>query len=161
MQFSNHFESLLEEAIVLRFIINPLKANKPSANNFESEFALSSEEKTQYPNRLSVWDKTLTPVRLAKSFIRNPDRDVVVELEVSKVRALSDIESNDSLGLDVKWDHLDDCIDKVSGFKLQGAIPGCEGHCGIFGLNPVDKLVRKRIRAALADLATRSVIYPI
>lgn len=152
-----HLEALVDGAIVLRFVISQDTDTVIDASAFE----LSSEEKIKGPHRISVWEKSLTPVSVAKEFVSNPKRDLVVELNVGEIRSLVDNITNENFGLDVLWDHLEDCINQEEGQRYPDAKNGCEGHCGIFGIYPNNKTVRKRLRATLTELANKSNFYKV
>jgi hypothetical protein len=157
MKPGGHLESVSDESTVLRFVISQYPENVIDATAFE----MSSEEKNQEISRLSVWEKSLTPLHQARQFVNNPKRDLVVEMKVGEIRALVDDVTNEHLSLDVKWDYLDDCLDKFNKQRLPNARLGCDGHCGLFGINQRDKVFRKRIRARLVELANWSVRYKV
>ncbi|MGM0460054.1 MAG: hypothetical protein ACQERO_11980 [Bacteroidota bacterium] len=116
-----------------------------------NQFNLSSEEKSLNWKRISVWETSLSTIQQITSFVNNPKRKLVIELNVQKVRSIriADVQ------LDVKWDRLNWCIDNDNE-KRETYIPGCEGHCGLEGLYSNNKKLRKKIRKELADLATSS-----
>jgi hypothetical protein len=116
-----------------------------------NQFNLSSEEKSLDWKRISVWETSLSTVKQITSFVNNPKRKLVIVLNVQKVRSISIA----NVQLDVKWDRLNWCIDKVKE-KKETYIPGCEGHCGLDGLYSNNKKLRKKIRKRLADLAMSS-----
>lgn len=155
MKPGRNFESLDDESVVLRFVIS----NNPSDEIGANEFSLSTTDKNAEPHRLSVWEKSLAPVALARKFVTNPKRSLVVEFKVVEIRSLEDEVEGRKFGLDVKWDYLPDCYDEGSDQKLPSTQAGCEGHCGIFNVYPPDKKLQRRIRAKLADLANGSIKY--
>ena len=157
MKIGNHLEPLDDDSIVLRFVISQNQFDHIDAN----AFTLSTAEKEHDPSRISVWENSITPLQLAKQFVTNPKRDLVIELNVGDIRALGDDANHEPFGLDVKWDYLEDCLDITSNKLLPNATEGYEGHAGIFGLNPKEKLLRKKIRDKLTELANRSMFYKV
>jgi len=139
--------SLNNDDDVIRFGLEQSNYETIGANQFN----LSSEEKKLDWKRLSVWETSLSTVQQITNILNNPKRKIVIELNVQDIRTII----NDDVQLDIKWDRLDWCIDN-NNIKKKTYKSGCEGHCGLDGLYPNNKKLRKKIRKALADLATSS-----
>ena len=116
-----------------------------------NQFNLSTEEKNCEWKKISVWETSLSTVNQITSFLNNPKRKLVIELNVLNVRSIR----LNNVELDIKWDRLNWCIDE-NNKKRETYINGCEGHCALDGLYPNNKKLRKKIRKELAELATLS-----
>jgi len=129
-------ESLREDENVIRLGLEQSNYDRIGANHF----SLSSKEKKQDWKRISVWETSLTSVNEARAILTNPKRKLVIILNVGDVRSIK-LEGVDQL--DIKWDRLPNCINKV-GQKQPGYIDGCEGHCALDGIHPQVKKLRKK-----------------
>jgi hypothetical protein len=122
-----------------------------------NHFRLSSTEKKQDWKRISVWETSLTNIDQVKSILTNPKRKLAMNLNVGDVRSIA---LDGQVELDVKWDRLSDCIDE-DGNKSINYTKGCEGHCGLEGVYPKGKKLRKKLRKELANLAMSSECHLI
>lgn len=141
-----------------------------SANQLSKAFELSSEDKKSVPPHLSVWAESLTTPQQAYNFLvenrPNSPRKLVIRLSVDDIRGLKSRPSQsnaiyDNL-LDVIWIYL---FEDPETRKIRNVRPGADGHSGIIGLDEGSaaddlsrvqkKILRKDLRAQLADLASR------
>ena len=126
----------------------------------EIMFELSEEDKEAELPRLSVWVEPLTVADQAWDFMgKKPNRTLVACLSVGAVNAIEP--DAPFVAPRVEWERA--MVDNGSGSKTPNARPGAEGHAGIAGLNQggngkTDKLRRKALRSALADLARISEV---
>lgn len=141
-------ESLDEKDNVIRFGLLQSDYKFIGANLF----GLTTSEKKNDWKRISVWETSLTNVEQARIRLTNPKRKLVLNLNVGEIRSIT---LGGEAELDVKWDRLSDCIDRY-GDKRSNYSVGCEGHCGLDGIYPKEKKLRKRIRKKLTDLAISS-----
>ena len=101
-------------------------------------FVLSTEDRKQNPQRLTVWDVARTTVKQARRIHGNPDTKAFA-LDVLKIRQVG----NERL------DVVEDPLPSNSG-------TGADGHCGITGLHRISgepKVERQYLRSRLADIA--------
>jgi hypothetical protein len=135
-----------------------------SAIQLEPAFELSSKDKQGTPPHLSVWVESLTSDQEAYMFLEEGSpRKLVLRLNVEQIRAIVAVAD------DNRYPKLLDVIFVPISEQLPGAI----GHSGIVGLdeaavksnlvavgvtdltNKQIKLLRKDLRAQLADLASK------
>jgi len=112
-------------------------------------FIMSTKDKEGTPPHLSVWVEGYTTPSEAYAFLIKPESPdkVICWLNVGAVRGICsnvDGETHNNF-LDVLWINIAD-------LRL-----GAEGHAGITGLNPKDKLLRKDLRFKLAEIANKNV----
>ena len=141
------------DRIIRLGIVDQVKDDQVSPKAFE----MSSKEKEQELKRISAWETSLTTSKQAYDLVVNPKRKVVITLLVDDIQQIT-VDSDSPLN--VLWDRMPDCIDE-SGRRKVGYRDGCMGHCGITGLDFGNKVLRKKLRRRLADLATRSRPYMI
>ena len=115
-------------------------------------FGLTSEERKREPKnrRRSAWETDLSSPEQIVDILENPERRLVVVIDVDDVHSI-DVEDADMM---VCWDYKKGCLDS-SGNRINGH-PGCEGHCGIFGWPygvPHASSKRKSVRRSLAEKA--------
>jgi hypothetical protein len=134
--------------------------------NLSEEFNLSSQDKLSVPPHLSVWVDCLTTPRQAYAFLPNDSpRKLVLRLNVEKICTLVG-RSNSSQSypnlLKVMWVHI---FQDIDGKQIRDRRQGSAGHSGITGLDEQQiphglaksdfKLIRKDLRAQLAELASK------
>jgi hypothetical protein len=134
--------------------------------NLSEEFNLSSQDKLSVPPHLSVWVDCLTMPTQAYAFLPDDSpRKLVLRLNVEKICALvghsNRSESYPNL-LKVIWVHI---FQDINGNKMRDCRQGAVGHSGITGLDEQQlpnglsksdfKLIRKDLRAQLAELASK------
>jgi hypothetical protein len=134
----------------------------------DHHFELSSEDKAASTPRLSVWARELTSVVQAHA-LTGAKHGVAGFLPVADVRALRPHPDDPVIrSLDVEWERfrLTQAHDSI----IEGVEPGCDGHCGITGLDQRTardaqgrKLdaYRKSLRRELAALANRTAVFEI
>jgi len=131
----------------------------PAANDRKKAlaimFELSEEDKSANFPRLSVWVEPMTVADQAWEIMgKRPNRTVVACLSVGSVNAIPP--QTLFAPLRVEWERA--LVDDGTGGKTPNKRLGAQGHAGITGLNQggngkADKLKRKALRSALADLA--------
>ncbi len=112
---------------------------------FEGYFNLSSEDKSQKPARLSVFDCDRTSVEQAKDIL-DRKRASAVTLKVSDVRSINE----EGLG------KLDVVNDPLPRDHPKARMEGADGHCAMLGLCQRTKNDRRRVRFALVDISSRA-----
>jgi len=133
-------QPLPDGEVVFRFAIAPKdfdRDGKPLSVSLGS-FELSSQEKFNPPPRLSVFAASVTTYDQGW-LIAGAKHDLVFDLSVHEVRLLRIPHDNPSI--DVVWHHI------------ESDAPGAQGHAGLIGLAEGDKLKKKKLRFALAELA--------
>lgn len=112
-------------------------------------FELSSEEKATIEKRLSVWAEELTVADEAWEIMKkNPANTVVACLNTNVIRTIKP--------LDVEWECA--LTENSNGDVVANTLPGAIGHAGIAHLYDDNKIVRKTLRAKLADIANLSPV---
>ena len=150
---------LPDEAVVLRMCYASRYAKDLSIESgsgalaiaFSAVFVLSTEDKTQTPPHLSVYESSLTTPEQARE-LTGGDKNLVLLLPVDSVRDLKNPNFPEHV-LNVSW---------FQAFVLSEDkyVPdtriGSEGHCGITGLKrppAMPRLYWKWFRVKLADIA--------
>lgn len=150
LQPGNRGEPLPAGETVLRFLKASLHGRVTDA-----AFELTTLDKTSPLQSLSVWAARLTSPEQAREFLGD-QKDASLFyclLGVEEIRSLRLSPESPVTPLDVVWDPL-----FLSNSEERDSRPGAEGHAGITGLvRPpgMEKLLYKRLRVQLADLANK------
>lgn len=146
---------LCSEEVVLRLF----KASK-DGKAIETHFALTDDDKENYPYSSSVWAERLTSPAQAREFMAPKQfaYEIYSRLRVIQVRNLTTLCLEKPV-LDVVWDTLYDTEKNDRDPR-----PGAAGHAGITGLlkpPSIEKRIYKTLRTMLADLANEDLkVFP-
>lgn len=152
LQPGNRGEPLPADEKVLRL----LKASKDSRVT-DAAFELTTQDKASPLQSLSVWVTQLTNPEQAREFMEENKEtySLYCLLDVNAIRTLRLSPDSSVMPLDVVWDPL-----TLPDSEERDPRPGAEGHAGITGLiRPpgMEKMLYKRLRVQLADLANENL----
>ena len=162
LESSHHLQPVPDDCCIIRLGRAPKdfpEDRKVLAIQLGDCFNLSTKDKEGDPPHLSVWVNALTTPEQAYAFLRTKHlQTLVLQLEVDEIRAIVAHSGNNMMHpglLDVLWVHLA----SQDGEEGQDVLLGFRGHAGITGLDnqsSPEKLLRKDLRAQLAELASKN-----
>ncbi len=156
LESSHHLQPVPDDCCIIRLGRVPKdfpEDGKVLAIQLGDCFKLSTKDKEGDPPHLSVWVNALTTPEQAYVFLETKHlQTLVLQLEVYEIRAIVGHSGKNMMHpglLDVLWVHL----------ASQDGVLGFRGHAGITGLDKQsspEKLLRKDLRAQLAELASKN-----
>ena len=159
LESSHHLQPVPDDCCIIRLGRAPKdfpEDGKVLAIQLGDCFNLSTKDKEGDPPHLSVWVNALTTPEQAYAFLGTKHlQTLVLQLEVDEIRAIVCHSGKNMIHrLDVLWVHLANQDGEGQDLPL-----GFRGHAGITGLDnqsSPEKLLRKNLRAQLAELASKN-----